>query len=342
MAVGLLKVSGTIDLKQFWPVGSSDADTAKILVTVGPDGFKFRPSPGAAWQNTNAFKNATVIGSVRKEPIDTKGRITVRLQGIDAPELHYTPPSHLKDKKNGKGRTKRQKELYKEVNEKYRQYLGETATVKLEKSLRSTINSGDIVSCTVQTAVDRPDEVFDTYGRFVGDIIVNGRNMNTWLVQQGLAYPAFYNSMSRDEIETLIDAANNAWNNNGPVWANLADYVGRLDWKLIYREHNKHPVFNAANDTGPVVVPKLFRRLSTWEVNRYAKMVTAGFWSYLKAKNDTCYLTQEFIDEPTAAPLYGLHDFVDHDGFVTVWPEDLVFREASSRLTGPGGSEVNW
>jgi len=228
------------------------------------------------------------------------------------------------------------------VNKEYRQFLAETATVRFERAMRSTINSGDSVPCIVQTAVDRPDEVFDTYGRFVGDIIVNGRNMNTWLVRQGLAYPAFYNSMSRDEINTLINAANTAWNSNRPVWANLADYVGRLDWDLLYRRSSQQPVFNAANDVGLVVVPKLFRRLSAWEVNRYAGMVTTGFWSYLEAKNDTCYLTQEFIDEPTAAPLYGLHDFIDHDGFVTVWPEDLVFRESSSRLIGPGGGEVNW
>ena len=38
---GLLRVRGTIDLDQFWPTGSSDADTSKIKVTVGKDSFAY-------------------------------------------------------------------------------------------------------------------------------------------------------------------------------------------------------------------------------------------------------------------------------------------------------------
>ncbi len=343
MAVGLLRVKGTIDLNQFWPSGSADADTTKILVDVGPGAFQFRPAPGAAFRNTNAFANATVIGFGRKSPIDNKGRITIRLQGIDAPELHYRPTSHLKD---SQGRTKRQKERFLEVNEEYRQYLAETATVRLRNSLQPAADNQDRISCVVETMVDQPNEVFDIYGRFVGDIIIRinnqQRNVNTWLVRQGLAYPAFYNSMSCDEIETLTVAANQAWAEDLLVWVNLADYVGRLDWGLRYRRPSENPVYNAANDVGRVVLPKLFRRLTTWEANKYAGMVPSGFWSYLESRNDTCYLTQEFLAEPTAAALYGLHDFVDQDGFIRIWPEDLIFREAPSRLIGPGGGEVNW
>ena len=40
MANGLLEVSGTIDLSQFWPQGSSDADTTKVLVTIGDNAFR--------------------------------------------------------------------------------------------------------------------------------------------------------------------------------------------------------------------------------------------------------------------------------------------------------------
>lgn len=113
MAIGLLRVSGTIQLDQFWPSGSADADTAKILVDVGPGAFRFRAAPGGTFGNTRAFDNATVVGRGRR-PAIRNGQVTVRLQGIDAPELHYRPTSHRTDRQ---GRTARQRTRYLEVNE---------------------------------------------------------------------------------------------------------------------------------------------------------------------------------------------------------------------------------
>jgi len=341
MAIGLLRVKGTIDIGQFWPEGSSDADTAKIIVNITPTGFKFRPHPGANFRTTNAFRDAIVIGRVRKRAIDNKGRITVRLQGIDAPELHYRPPSHLTDRG---GRTPEQRERYLEVNEEYRQYLAETATFKLVKLLER--DGRDPLPCTVETAVDFPDEVFDCYGRFVGDIHVSIQgadyNVNRWLVERGLAFPAFYNSMSEDEIRALRVAGDRAWAADRYVWLHLADYVGSLDWDLEYRRPSHDPVYVEADDLGDVVVPKLFRRLAKWEINRYAGMIASGFWSYVEGCGDDCYLTDEFLEQPSSAPLYGLHEFLDIDGFLRVWPEELVFRESDSRLIRPGGGEVRW
>jgi hypothetical protein len=129
MAVGRLEVNGTIDLSQFWPVGSSDADTTKIIVSTAPGAFRFLAHPGAAFQVTRAFDNAIVRGRVRKPAIDNQGRITVRLQGIDAPELHYRPSAALRRR----DRTSEQQRIYLELNEEYRQYLAETATVALRR-----------------------------------------------------------------------------------------------------------------------------------------------------------------------------------------------------------------
>ena len=341
MATGLLRVEGTIDVTQFWPQGSADADTTKIQVEVAAGAFRFRPNENVAFRTTNAFDDAIVIGRARRNAIDNQSRITVRLQGIDAAELHYRPPSHLTDRQ---GRTSTQRERYLEVNEEYRQFLAETATVRLAEFLSSVGPSP--IACVVESAVDEPDEVFDTYGRFVGDIVVTvgnqDRNVNQWLVQHGLAYPAFYNSMSYNEITTLRALADEAWYAQRPVWPNLADYVGRLDWDLQYRRPSSNPVFTPADDVGLVVLPKLFRRLSTWEVNRYAGMVTSAFWSYLESRRDDCHLTSEFLAEPTAAPVHYLHEYLHLDGYFDLWPEELVFREAPSRLIRPGGGTVNW
>src|SRR5438552_5627627 len=96
MPSGLLEMTGTIDVDQFWPAGTSDADTTKILVDVADNAFRFRRSPGDPFQITHAFDDAVVVGKVRKPAIDQRGRVTVRLQGVDAPELHYQPPALVK------------------------------------------------------------------------------------------------------------------------------------------------------------------------------------------------------------------------------------------------------
>jgi endonuclease YncB( thermonuclease family) len=98
MASGLLELTGTIDLSQLWPRRTSDADTTKIKVSTTRDAFRFRSGPRAPWKVTHAFEDATVKGRTSKAPIDNQGRVTVRLQGIGAPELHYRPPALLKTK----------------------------------------------------------------------------------------------------------------------------------------------------------------------------------------------------------------------------------------------------
>jgi endonuclease YncB( thermonuclease family) len=68
--------------------GSSDADTSKVKVSVDADSFAFAAN-GKTFRKTTVFKNASVIGASKKLVIDKNNKVTVRLQGIDAPELHY-------------------------------------------------------------------------------------------------------------------------------------------------------------------------------------------------------------------------------------------------------------
>ena len=49
------------------------------------------------------------------------------------------------------------------------------------------------MKCRVVTGVSKPNDVFDTYGRFIGDIIVTGKNgkdvdLNLWMAQKGWAF----------------------------------------------------------------------------------------------------------------------------------------------------------
>ena len=91
--MGLLKLRGTLDVAQFWPTGQSDADTTKVIVTVHGNSFQFSDDGVTHFKTTHAFDDARVKGkSGTKTAIGQHGQVTIRLQGIDAPELHYPLP----------------------------------------------------------------------------------------------------------------------------------------------------------------------------------------------------------------------------------------------------------
>ena len=341
MPQGLLKVAGSIDLNQFWPQGESDADTTKILVSVGGNAFQYRPNAGAAFQATHAFDQAKVRGKVTKPCLDNKNRLTIRLQGIDAPELHYMPQAAKKKA----DQTKKQRERFLELNEKYRQKLAETATVELSSLLQQA--GQDPLPCTVVTAVDHPSDVFDTYARFVGNILVTigaqDVNVNNWIVEQGWAFPTFYTSMSDAEIEELRTKWEAGKNVANRVGKKLHRFVRMKDfnWELIYR--GKGAVPDPQTDRGPVVMPKLFRRLCVWAVNSKAGMITGNFQKYLVTTKDEFHLTDDFLEQGVAAAeIHTLDEFIDQNGKFRLAPDEMVFREKPSKLIGPDGQPVNW
>src|SRR5437588_147250 len=126
MPTGLLEVTGTIDLSQFWPSGESDADTVKVQV--GTNSFRFAARAGNPSTVTHAFNGAQVHGKVTKEAIDKQNRVTIRLQAVGAPELHYRPTAPTLNKKKP---TTTQRAAFNAANGNFRQDLGETATIEL-------------------------------------------------------------------------------------------------------------------------------------------------------------------------------------------------------------------
>jgi endonuclease YncB( thermonuclease family) len=336
-STGLLEVKGTIDLAQFWPRGDSDADTSKVLVRVEDGAFRFRKDLASRFRVTRVFDGAKIKGRGHRDAISTKGLVTIRLQGIDAPELHYQPAAELK----AAARSAEQHALYLKWNLDYRQPFGESATVALATFLATA--GRDPLPCTVRSFVDKPNEVFDTYGRFVGEIFVTiggrERSVNQWLVAKGWAVPTFYNSMLEDEISALTRAADAAYERGAGIWQAFAEQIPPFNFKSVYRRKNA-PL---EPDDGLVLMPKLYRRLAAWAVNKRAKMVTASFPKYLASKaGDVCFLTDDFLAQGPAADVRHLVDFVDTDGAVLAWPEQLVFKEAPSDLEVPGGGQPQW
>jgi endonuclease YncB( thermonuclease family) len=330
--VGVLRVLGTIDLAQFWPDGESDADTSKVKVNVERDSFSFSPD-GRKFKKTDVYFGAFSQGASKKQVVDSQNRITVRLQGIDAPELHYRAAA-LKSS-TGVSAAKRAK-FNLENKPQRRQYWAETATVALAEKLSGY---GSPVKCQVTSFIDRPFEVIDTYGRFVANIRVGAgykTDINLWLAEEGWAYPTFYSSMKADEIEAYLKALTKAGKKRR-IWRDYSLDTSKFDPKLVFRP--KGPV-EAAKDKGKVLMPKLFRRQVSFRIQKKVGVFNGNFADYLKANKDSCFRTDEFLKQGEhVAPVRALHDFMKGNKF-TLQPQDIVFREKYSNLVDAKGKRI--
>lgn len=330
--MGLLRVTGTIDIAQFWPDGSSDADTSTVLVDISKSAFKFQEHEGAPFKITRLFDNASVRGQGTKLAVKN-GKITVRLQGIDAPELHYRPVAP-------RAYSAAQKAAFKKYNDNFRQTLGETAAAALGKMLGGT----GTFKCVVLSYVDKPNDVFDTYGRFVGEIVVTragkNTNINHWVLEKGWGFGTFYNSMVEGELDPMIKlvakarkakAGIYAYESNGPI--------NSINFNLIHRKAAP-PGWKPLSDAGPVVMPKTFRRQSVWSVGKKAKTETGNFRAYLQKTPDSCFEMDDFVSQGSAAKHRLLSEFFDGSSKFKSRPEDLVFVDKPSTLVDKNGKKI--
>ncbi len=338
MAKGLLTIQGTLDLVQFWPDGESDADTTKVKITVAAGAIRFQPKKSAPAQVTTAFDGAwlkTVGG--KKTVIDTKGRVTVRLQGIDAPELHYAPAPVGRSA----AVTDAMRAALKAVNHKYRQHHGQSATLALLTMLKKA--GAATLPCTFQTAVDHPNDVCDKYARVVGDVVVdvNGKkvNINRWVLEQGWAVPSYYNSMSAAEITALQKLAAKARAAGKGIWNDYRSKFGKFDFQLLYVPGKKSPGFAVGGDAGTLIMPKLFRRQTTWACYKEAGITALSFAQYLAGLKERFYETADYLANGDLAMWQQMAKKVKAGEFL-LGPGDMVFEEAASTLYSAAGVPV--
>jgi hypothetical protein len=85
----------------------------------------------------------------------------------------------------------------------------------------------------------------------------------------------------------------------------------------------------------PVIFPKLFRRLYTFEIANKKKFSAPGFQAFLKKQNDPVVQTAEFLRSAKLGSKYkfrNLSDYVGVDGKIKFQPDGLVFKEGSTSL----------
>jgi endonuclease YncB( thermonuclease family) len=337
---GEVQINGKIGLDQFYSRGGkSDADTVKINLTV--DSIRFRSDQDTEWQ-----ENLTVLEDayVRKNPvIDDKRRIKIRLQGIDAPELHYRADS------KGHSMIENQKSKLKLINKEYRQPWGAKAASQLAEFLYEFHRNEDekkYVDAYAFSRVNTPNDLFDAYGRAVADIVLSESkiNMNQWLVERGWAFPDFYNSMSKDEVSILKDRGESAKSSSKGIWKDFSHDLVPFDFDLYFPTKDNEIVVD--NDAGNINLPKLFRRQTTYEVLKKATVFDySSLKKYLATRKDRCYLLEEYFEtgdeNEKLSPTRNLGEFVGEDGTIFFSPGDLIFIEGEAVVKGNDGRIIN-
>jgi len=341
MPAGLLEVRGTIDVSQFWPSGRSDADTATVVLTPAGDPIKFRKNDAAPLRATHVFNDVFVQGRQGRKEAIKNGHVTIRFQGIDAAELHFQPTALSRTEQEDLSQEKKQ--AFHKVNHPYRQFLGATSAKGLHDFLATV---GTTFDCRVFTEVDKPSEVFDTYGRLIGDIEIAKNhsmvNLNHWLIEQGWAFPTYYSSMTNEEITAIDALAKTAQSKERGVWKFLSKTVGTFDFDL--REPKKNDLSVLANDRGPVLFPKLYRRFTSWSARHKAQVTDMSFQKFLEGgvagKPDDCFEIKDFLANGVhSATRHTFDRFVQSGKTIHFEPGGLVFSEAPSRLVR-NGSDV--
>ena len=336
---GLLTVIGSLDISQFWPAtkGSSSSDGDTVHLKVDPNtSFLFKSSPHAKPKITRKFIGAFVIDHGRKKKaITAKNEIKIRLQGVDTPELHYPAIG-------GGNVDPLKKGTYK--NE-FRQPYGAAAANALHKHLQTFlgIGSGTVVNATFVTQIRTANEAVDSHGRFVGDILVGtaaAKSINTWLVENGWAFPLFYDSMTDKEVRTLV----NAWK----IGKKIAARPGKSLREPLQPFVSGRNVGNAKlPDGGKVNIPKIFRRQAQFWTEVPGPLTRADFVALLKqgikGKADSAFPLDYFLKNfkhLDAKKRVSLVDKISSQGNTLFSPEQLVFKEDPATLLAANGHAV--
>jgi endonuclease YncB( thermonuclease family) len=339
--MGLLRVTGTIDINQFWPTGAahnvlSDADTVHVKVNPATS-FVFEGNVTRAFDFAWVKMNKSKTGKLTPQYVIVSqttpdAHVKIRLQSIDAPELHY-----------------RVDQSKPEVRENW----GERATLELRNYLKACASGKTTIDCHVETLVNHPNDVFDVYGRFVGDIMIaDGSsivNVNHWLVQHGWAFPTNYNSAQPGEV----DAINKLWSGSkGGIRSSVSDRSPNSLYGLPAGKAGDNPAV-AKKDKGKVVLPKMFRRLVGFNENPNGTKSLEAFLALPKNKKDKVIdlkvfktLTPAQRANPTLkknhVPLIQLSTLVKSGDRLVPDPETIVFVEQASTLSNSSGKVTDW
>jgi endonuclease YncB( thermonuclease family) len=338
--VGTLRLHGTLAVKQFWPSGNSDADTCNIQIAGANSAFQYKAHANDAWKTTLVLESAEVHGRGDRHPLVKNGIVRVRLHGIDAPELHVSPSLSEEQKAALSPAQQAQWEALEKAE--FRQHWAQSCASKLHGFLSTT--NQPVLECEVTCRGNEPSDVFDGYGRMIGNVHVkvNGQlhDINYWVVKEGWAFPSFYDSMTLEAINPIL----NAWAiglKKSPVGKALSSIVGELDFKLVTEHGNG--TYKSGSDKGPVLYPKLFRRLVNWSVQKRLGILNDSFFDFVAKGAEKWKLMADYRADPNTQNSHDLTELITQTGTVMLDPASVVFvADRSSKVMKNGQVVRDW
>lgn len=339
---GQVKITGKIYIKNretYNGSGIKDADT--IHINTYPDSVSFRPSLNEGWKTNLKVLNDCYFMSdfngLSKIIYGDYSSLAIRLQGCDASELHYRAIQN-----DVKLDEQQQKKFNEESKINYRQKWSGISTNELFTMLRDYFHeegNKTFVNVYMLSMVDKPSDLFDKFGRAIGDVYISDsdRNINQWLVKNGWAFHDFYNSMSKLEIQELKTIGTQAFDQSSGIMENnsYSKELVPFDSTLIF-DHN-HPEIDLTQDKGKINLPKFFRKQVDYEILKKCGMSYTTLKNFISSMNRRCYKTEEVLRDDIHAQSYSLSDFMLENDSITVKPGDLINIESPSQLLDETG-----
>jgi hypothetical protein len=196
--------------------------------------------------------------------------------------------------------------------------------------------------CRAVTEVEMAGDVFDVYGRFVGEVIVDTPgpgtlNLNEWLLDAGYALPAIYTSASRGRAKKFVELAREAKRFGRGVWRAYTDEL-YFDRGLVHRGKER------IEERAAVVFPKLFRRMAVWRVRSGASFGLRS-WMAERRPGDRVVPLESFLAQGTAGvETSDLAEYVSDDGVRPRFEADpfgLAFVERAGTTYDREGRALN-
>lgn len=355
--MGYVEINGQVDVFQYWPHGASDVDTLKFIPDLSTATYYSDSAPvkvGAFFERGGTFQpDDNKPGEERFKAIlrgSGGSSVSVRLQGIDAPETHYAP-NYREGMFDGDYAKWIAKHVARQMS--YRQPYGKLSTDFFANSLRSKLGVGAfdkdnpelLVPAKLKIFADSINGAADVYGRVVGYVTLSQNSqevvLNDLALQEGFAFCSFYGSMAVDEMQRLADLYANHGTGGArrsQLRSNLSSHLRDFEPGLCTSrsmrdtdqdDNGTNSIRGTDSFRSKCFDPKLYRRCVDWVGQREALSEPTTLLDYMRGNDEEVVMLSDFAaanGDWSQARKLSMGSLIAPDGTFRYKPGEVVFE----------------